>query len=164
VRVEAPRLLGPEERARLFDARWSPEVCGIAVGRPVTDGGGTHEGRRSSNAVDGNSTDADRSSWVVTPPFPRWVTIDLEEVTTVVRVQICLPAEDATTVSCRVEVSADGAQWGLAGEVSECRHGPGSNDENIVFPAAVARYVRVTFLSVTPESNLRVTEVRVFGR
>jgi hypothetical protein len=159
--VEAPKLLTPDARARLFDTRWAPEICGLAVGKPVTDGGGTHEGRRASNAVDGNAADPDRSSWVVTPPFPRWMSIDLEEPTTIARVQVCLPPEDGNSVRLKVEVSADAKDWRPVGG---CGIAAASSGTSVNFAPAITRHVRVTFLSASPGSTLRVTEIRVFDR
>jgi len=64
-------------------------------------------------------------------------------------------------VRLKVELSADGNDWRPVGgrEIAAAHSGA-----SVTLAPTLARHVRITFLSASPGSTLRVTEIRVFDR
>jgi hypothetical protein len=161
--IEAPKLLTAEERKDEFDRRYGPEVQGIAVGKPVTTNGGTDGVHVPERAVDGNAYDGDGSSWWAGPPTPRWLQVDLEQPTRIARIEVFPYCGDRRYYQYTVEISADGQQWTMVGDMSKNKKPSTARADSFKFAPVEARYVKVTMLYNSANPSVHLIEVRVFA-
>jgi len=137
----------------------SPEVVGIAVGKPVTISGGTNEGHGPERAVDGNSSDPD-SCWRAIN-LPQWIRIDLEKEEKIDSVRVYTRWTNEI-YKYTVEASADGETWTMIDDKSENEVPATSFGMAQKFKPLKARYVRLTALPSGTLPGIHLVEVRVF--
>ncbi|MDN3358591.1 penicillin acylase family protein [Actinomadura sp. DC4] len=116
-----------------FPAHRGDDITDLARSGTAT-ASSAQSGYPASNAVDGDPTTRWSSNWT----DAQSITVDLGSAKTVARA--ILRWESAYGSSYRIELSANGSTWTTAKSVTS---GNGGVD-NVAFPAATARYVRMT--------------------
>ncbi|MFC5924343.1 discoidin domain-containing protein [Micromonospora vulcania] len=139
----------------------APTNADLARGRPTTESGHT-QSYGSGNVVDGDPN----SYWEsVNNAFPQWVQVDLGASSTVGRVVLKLPPSSAwgtRTQTLTVQGSANGTSLSTLVASAGRTFDPASgNQVSLTFPAAQARYVRITVTGNTgwPAGQLSTLEV-----
>jgi hypothetical protein len=137
----------------------SPEVVGIAVGKPVTISGGTNERHGPERAVDGNSSDPD-SCWRAIN-LPQWICIDLEKEEKIDSVRVYTRWTNEI-YKYTVEASVDGTTWTMIDDKSKNEVPATSFGMARKFKPMNARYVRLTALPSGNLPGIHLVEVRIF--
>jgi hypothetical protein len=137
----------------------SPEVVGIAVGKPVTISGGTNEQHEPERAVDGNSWNQE-SDWHAIN-LPQWICIDLEKEEKIDSVRVYTRWTNEI-YKYTVEASADGNTWTMIDDKSKNEVPATSFGMAHKFKPIKARYVRMTALPSGNLPGIHLVEVRVF--
>lgn len=160
--IEAPALLTAEERQQAFDAKWGPEVIGLAYRKPVTVSGGTEAGHAPERVVDGNAYDVGGSSWWAGPPTPRWLQVDLQKVHRLNRVHVFPYWDGGRYYQYTVEVSVDGEDFSQVADMSKNTRPATPKGDVHKFAPIQARYVRVNMLFNSANPSVHLVELRVF--
>ena len=106
-------------------------------------------------AVDGDPKTRWSSEWQMDPS---WITVDLEAKTAISRV--CLSWEWSYAREYEIQVSDDGENWKTVYHTNEGR----GNEEEILFPAAEARYVRVYCIQRALQWGYSLYEVEIYAQ
>jgi len=131
---------------------------GIAVGKPVTDSGGTEGDHVPALAVDGHITGGYWSA----SPAPQWFRIDLQSVHQVNGVWLFPYYGDGRYYTYKVEGSLDGQTWNMLVDASSNTRPSSYRGYRHQFPSSSARYIRVTMLSNSANIGVHLYEVRVY--
>jgi hypothetical protein len=135
----------------------------VAAGRPAT--------ASSSNGsyTAGNVTDADASTYweSANGSFPQWVQVDLGQSMSVGKVTLKLPPATAwqtRSETLSVQGSADGSSFSTLAPSAARTFDPnaGGNTVDIAFPAATARYVRISVTANTGWPAAQLSALQVF--
>ncbi|MEV6306366.1 penicillin acylase family protein [Actinoplanes sp. NPDC051861] len=136
-----------------FPAKRGDTIANLAAGKAVT-ASSTQSGNGAANAVDGNPSTRWASSWA----DGQWIRVDLGAATTVAR--MTLSWESAYASAYRIETSTDGSTWTPAIAVT----GGNGGVDNVAFPAATARYVRLVGVTRATQYGLSLYEVELYSR
>ena len=135
-RVRATNGTGDSAYTSEASATTSAAVVNVnlALNRPTVASSSENTGSSASNAVDGNSG----TRWgSVLGVDPQWIYVDLGSTQTVRRV--VLNWEAAYARAFQIQVSTNGTTWTTVWSTTS----GGGGYQNITFPAASARYVRM---------------------
>lgn len=140
------------QQAVSFPAKRGDDLSNLAAGRPVT-ASSTQLFYPAANAVDGSLT----TRWSSSSADNQWLRIDLGASRSVARMVIRWEAAYATAY--KIEVSADGSAWT---QVAAVTGGNGGVDD-VAFPAAGARYVRLTGQTRATSYGFSAYEVELYS-
>jgi hypothetical protein len=135
-----------------FPAKRGDDLTDLAAGRTAT-ASSTQLFHPASNAVDNSLT----SRWASSYADNQWLRVDLGATRPVARVVLRWEAAYATAY--RIEVSADATTWS---QVAAVTGGDGGLD-NVAFPAANARYVRVTGQTRATSYGISLYQIEVYS-
>ncbi|MDQ1701589.1 MAG: hypothetical protein QOF57_841 [Frankiaceae bacterium] len=131
----------------------------LAAGRPAAESGHTQT-FVAANVADGNQS----TYWEGPASYPSWVQIDLGASTSIDQVILKLPtAWGNRTQTLSIDGSSDGTTFSTLSASSARTFTSGSNSVPIGFPAASARFVRVTFTANTGSTGGQLSELEVYG-
>jgi acyl-homoserine lactone acylase PvdQ len=140
------------QQAVSFPAKRGDDLTDLAAGHPAT-ASSTQLFYPPSNAVDNSLT----SRWASSYADNQWLRVDLGASRPVARVVLRWEAAYATAY--KIEVSPDGSTWTQAAAVTG---GDGGLD-NVAFPAANARYVRITGQTRATSYGISLYQVEVYS-
>jgi hypothetical protein len=133
----------------------------LAAGRPTSESSHT-DVYPSSNLTDGNQA----SYWEsANNAFPQWAQVDLGTAASVGKVVLQLPANwGSRDQTLSVSGSTDGSSFSTLKASASYAFTPGANNTvTITFPAATARYVRVTVTSNDGWPAGQLSELQVWN-
>ncbi|MGW5355368.1 discoidin domain-containing protein, partial [Streptomyces sp. NPDC004031] len=133
----------------------------LAIGRPTSESSHT-DVYPSSNLTDGNQA----SYWEsANNAFPQWAQVDLGSAASVSKVVLQLPAGwGARNETLSVTGSTDGSSFSTLKASASYAFTPGANNTvTITFPAATARYVRVTVTANDGWPAAQLSELQVWN-
>lgn len=136
----------------------APHDLGIAVGKPVTDSGGTEPGHGPEFAVNGRIS----GGYWAAHPYPQWLKIDLQKVESIDAVKLYTYSDGSRYYRYTVEVSTDGQNWTQIVDESRNRMPATSRGKRYGFAPVDARFVRVNMLYNSVNIGVHLTEVQVF--
>jgi hypothetical protein len=134
----------------------------LALNQPATASGST-QNYAPSNAVDGNTS----SYWESTDnAFPQWLQVDLGSSQSVSRIVLDLPpatAWNTRTQTIQIQGSTNGTSYTTLAASATYTFNPSTgNTVTVTFPAASARYVKLTFTANSAWPAGQLSELQVF--
>jgi hypothetical protein len=134
----------------------------LALNQPAT-ASGTTQNYVPSNAVDGNTS----TYWESTDnAFPQWFQVDLGSSQSVGRIVLDLPpatAWNTRSQTIQIQGSTNGSTYTtLAASASYTFNPSTGNTVTVTFPAASARYIKLTFTANSAWPAGQLSELQVF--
>jgi PKD repeat protein len=130
-----------------------PTTPNLALGKPASASSLENSGLPAGNAVDGSYG----SRWSSEFSDPQWLRVDLQAVYTINRV--ILTWETAAGSAYEIQVSSNGSQWTTVATIG----GGNGGEDDIVFSAVDARYVRMYGTARTTPYGYSLFEAEVYG-
>lgn len=135
-------------------------MANLAMGKPVSDSGGTQGLQKPDYAVDGWADIKSVSWWAA--PWPQWLQVDLEKVYEIDRVKVYPYWDGARYYQYTVEASIDGKEWWIVCDKSNNTHPAGPEGDEFLFKPRRARYVRLNVLKNSDNEGVHIVELQVF--
>ncbi|MEU4237286.1 penicillin acylase family protein [Actinoplanes sp. NPDC026619] len=140
------------QQAVSFPAKAGDDISNLAAGKTVT-ASSTQSGYPAANAVDGKSA----TRWASSYADNQSITVDLGSAKTVARAIVRW--ESAYATAYKIESSADGTTWTQRVAVT----GGNGGLDTVTFPAATARYLRLTGQTRATSYGFSIYELEVYA-
>jgi beta-galactosidase len=131
----------------------APTGTNLALNQPATSSGNENAGLGPANAVDGNATTRWSSAFV----DPSWLQVDLGSTKTIG--QVVIEWQNAFGKAYQIQVSNDQQTWTTVYTQSAGIGGV----ENITFPPASGRYVRMFGTARSSQFGYSIFEFQIYG-
>lgn len=159
--INAPELKNPVERKDEYDAIYSPQMAGIAVGKPVRSNSEIEPNREPEKAFDGNAKDTN-SAWWVGPPAPKWLEVNLEKNEWINEIHVFPHWDNNRYYQYEVEVSLDQHNWTRIIDERKNTTPASPIGHKHQFETVQAKYVRITMHYNSANPYLHLVELKVF--
>jgi len=153
--VEPPTLLTARERERLFTKAFGAVAPSTLKGKATASA--SLPDYPAWKAIDGNATDL-QSSWQ-TDTYPAWLRIDLEKPRVAKAVHVYPYWGGGRYYRYTVEVSADGKDWTMVGDMRKNTAPATSKGDRFEFEPAEVRLIRVNMLYHNLNRGVHIVEV-----
>jgi lysophospholipase L1-like esterase len=155
VAVEAPAMLGGDQRRHDFARQFGSVHKNVTTGCKV-EASSFEPGYPPENAVDG--VVSTESSWWA-PAAPQWLKVDLGRAVKLKGVQVWPYWGEGRYYQYCVEISTDGKNWILVGDLSKNTTPSTPDGEKFLFAACDVRFIRVRMLYHSLNPSVHLVEV-----